>query len=120
VSAYKWFTYRQNNSGGSFDHFPEDGIGIVVFMEANDRNHANARAERLGLYFDGCAKGADCSCCGDRWSEPWDEDGTDQPELWGEAYRPVADGEKPAEDWGIPFYIHPMVSTFTKAVKASP
>ena len=65
----KWFGFKQNNSGGSFDHDPESGIGYAIYVEADDAEHANYRAKRIGLYFNGCASGRDCSCCGDRWSE---------------------------------------------------
>ena len=27
----------------------------------------------MGVYFDGCDIGLDCSCCGDRWSDYADE-----------------------------------------------
>lgn len=116
-----WFTYRQNNSGGSFDHVPEDGIGIAVFIEARNKAHANTRAERIGLYFNGCDTGRDCSCCGDRWSEAYSE-GTAQPEQYEEPWRAVADGEEPKLDWGIASYMHPLTGdrAFLVATKATP
>lgn len=115
----KWFAFRQNNSGGSFDHEPEEGIGTTVFVEATDAAHAKDRAERIGLYFDGCAKGMDCSCCGDRWSE-WldDDDGTESPEQYGEKFRAAEDDDEPYLYFGIPLYMHYIGGAFKAVVKA--
>ena len=63
----KFWTFRQNNSGGSFDFNKERGISVEVIIEANTADEASARAQDIGLYFDGCANGQDCPCCGDRW-----------------------------------------------------
>lgn len=80
----KYFTYNQNNSGGSFSYNEKAGIGHFVIVEAIDADHANARAQQIGIYFDGCEIGMDCSCCGDRWSAAWsDEKGTDVPMVYG-------------------------------------
>jgi hypothetical protein len=69
----KFWTCNQNNSGGSFDFQPNDGITHFVVIEANDETHAMQRALDIGLYFNGCNDGTDCSCCGDRWYEPYGE-----------------------------------------------
>lgn len=61
-----FYEFQQNNSGGSFTISEKDGIGQIVIIEAKDYREANERAEEIGLYFDGCYKGLDCSCCGDR------------------------------------------------------
>lgn len=114
----KWFYFDQNNSGGSFDHEPEDGIGYGLFIEAMDADHACARAERIGLYFNGCASGRDCSCCGDRWSKPWD-DGQDKPTRYDQEWRPVVDGEEPDTEWGIPLYIHYIGGEFKAAKRVA-
>lgn len=74
----KFFTFIQNNSGGSFDHDAKAGIGYRVAIEAVDATHAKARASQIGLYFNGCDSGRDCSCCGE----------------------PLKGG------WGIPSYVH--------------
>lgn len=58
-----FFTYYQNNSGGSFDHEPGK-YGFAVVIEAETAAQANSKAEDLGLYFDG---ENDCPCCGRRW-----------------------------------------------------
>lgn len=67
-----YFVYRQNNSGGSFVH-DEGKLSHYVAIEAESASGAEAKAEELGIYFDGCDTGQDCDCCGDRWyrqSEP--------------------------------------------------
>jgi len=63
----KWFHYRQNNSGGTFVIDDAAGLGPEVYIEAYDSDHADERAEQLGIYFDGVNEGSDCECCGDRW-----------------------------------------------------
>lgn len=79
----KFWTYMQNNSGGYF-HVNED-VSQFVIIEAPDVKRANAIAQTVGIYFDGHG---DCSCCGNRWSEEWDEEeGKDVPEIFGEPAR---------------------------------
>ena len=66
----RWWHYRQNNSGGSFT-----GPAINVYVQAETRKQANKLAKEQGLYWHGCQKGKDCSCCGDRWTKKekdWD------------------------------------------------
>lgn len=80
----KYYTYDQNNSGGSFDFDDKAGISTKVIIQADDPKHADYRAQRIGLYFDGSG---DCSCCGDRWSAQdygWGahDSGTDEPEIY--------------------------------------
>jgi len=79
----KFFTFRQNNSFGIFHLDDKRGIGELVIIEANDADHANALAEDIGLYFDGCSIGTDCPCCGDRWNPAWSNEGTIEPEAYG-------------------------------------
>ena len=57
-----FYNFHQNNTGGAFI-----GPGINVVIEADTPYEANTIAQDHGLYFDGCADGRDCSCCGDRW-----------------------------------------------------
>jgi hypothetical protein len=83
VSKLKWFTFRQNNSGGRFT--VDDDVDVNVIIQANDAAEANELAQRVGIYFNGVNDGIDCECCGDRWSTMWDNDrGTDEPEIYGE------------------------------------
>lgn len=87
----KWFEYHQNNSGGS--HIAP---AINVHIEAESPMAANALAETVGLYWNGCDSGQDCPCCGDRWYELSEYDkGTDIPSHYGQ---PVIDPSPVAED----------------------
>lgn len=78
-----FFTFNQNNSGGTFTFDEEAGITHFVIIEAQSARVAKALAEDKGLYFDGCRSGRDCSCCGDRWHEPCG-DGSAVPEVYGQ------------------------------------
>jgi hypothetical protein len=80
-----FYDFRQNNSGGRWKHNLEKGIGHSVIVEARDYEHANERARAIGLYFQGCAIGSDCSCCGDRWTQQYSfDEGTDVPSIYGQ------------------------------------
>lgn len=93
-----FWTYDQNNTGGNFVHDAEKGIGYKVCIEAPTKDAANTKAEEVGIYFNGCNEGIDCSCCGDRWySSP------DGPFATPSAY---SDGDSLKGGWGIPSYIH--------------
>lgn len=64
-----FYEYSQNNSGGGFD--VDDRVCHRIVIEAHSGDEADSIAESLGVYFDGCEKGIDCDCCGDRWSRSW-------------------------------------------------
>ena len=70
----KWFEFTQNNSGGRF--IVDDKVCHRLLIEAESFNDAVKKAEELGCYWDGVAKGIDCPCCGDRWVT-WDEEPID-------------------------------------------
>ena len=76
----KFFHFSQNNSGGRFDFNIDKGITHHVVIEAENAHDANARAERIGLYFDGSG---DCPCCGNRWSGQWLDEGNETPCVYG-------------------------------------
>jgi hypothetical protein len=82
----KWYTFRQNNSGGSFR--VDVYVSIYVFIQATSEAEANKFAETVGLYFDGMESGWDCECCGDRWSRADATDGYDKPTKYGEVVDP--------------------------------
>lgn len=85
LSKTKFYTFTQNNSGGSFVIDEYSGICGYVIIEANSHIQANEIALNIGLYFDGCDSGIDCSCCGDRWYEV-DEDYSEiTPCIYGES-----------------------------------
>lgn len=113
----KWFRFNQNNSGGSFVHDAAAGIGANVWIEAHTHDGAIARAQDIGLYFDGVRDGMDCECCGDRWYMPSSHDASDSPEWYGDTVRPVKDGEKPTIYWEIPSYMHPLEGPFCAVVR---
>lgn len=71
----KFYEFRQNNSGGSFD--VDDILCHIVVIEAESAEQANAIAKDLGIYFNGTEDETDCPCCGDRWSEVDEFDGED-------------------------------------------
>lgn len=77
-----FYTYRQNNSGGSFKITKK--IKHFVIIEADSAKEANEKAEHTSIYFDGVEKELDCPCCGDRWHKVIEEDGTEKPEIYGE------------------------------------
>jgi hypothetical protein len=65
VESNFWY-FHQNNSGGSF--IINEHVAELVIIEANSELDAIDKGMDVGIYFDGCAKGIDCECCGDRWS----------------------------------------------------
>lgn len=60
-----FYEFSQNNSGGQWD--VDDKLCHRVIIEADTYGEAERMAKDLGVYFDGCDKGLDCNCCGDRW-----------------------------------------------------
>lgn len=76
-----FFHYIQNNSGGSFDYDEVAGITHHVIIEAENATLADSKLESIGGYFDGCANGRDCSCCGDRWYPAYE--GDEEPLVYG-------------------------------------
>ena len=74
-----FFTYYQNNPGGSF-------IGPrFVIVEADSASEANDIAENhphSPIYFNGCNAGIDDDDCGDRWYRIYGN-GTKNPEIYG-------------------------------------
>lgn len=76
-----FYHYNQNNSGGTFVEDNKTGITHHVIIEATEPLHANALAELLGLYFNGCERGMDCNCCGDRWTPAYEGDA--YPSIYG-------------------------------------
>lgn len=67
-----FYAFGQNNSGGYFE--TSASLAHIVYIEAENWEHANKRAEDIGIYFNGVDSGQDCRCCGDRWEEMWELD----------------------------------------------
>jgi len=70
----KFFEFRQNNSGGTFEP-----PAVCVLVEAESSEDACRKTNphfslcgNSGMYaeYDSCGC---CPCCGHRWSEPWVE-----------------------------------------------
>jgi len=76
----KWYQYRQNNSGGQFDQ--NKYVSRYVLIQARNGVHADKRAEKIGIYFDGVENGYDCECCGDRWHPCFGDRGDESPMVY--------------------------------------
>lgn len=107
----KFYFFRQNNSGGCFEIDDIRGIGCNVIIEADSAAHANERAERIGLYFDGASSETDCPCCGDRWGEVCDDDGCKQPEMFG---KPIT--EMFADLFTTDVYVHHLNGSIERII----
>ena len=105
----KFYTFRQNNSGGAYIFSKKDGISVHVIIEALNADDANTIAEGIGLYFDGCINNMDCSCCGDRWNRTDEYDAYDVPCIYGE---PIANMESTYDAESC--YVHYLDSEFKK------
>ena len=73
----KFYTFKQNNSGGYF--VKTDDISEIVVIEALNNEDANTRAEELGMSNDGS-----CRCCGYRWDWSDKDDGYEEPTIYDE------------------------------------
>jgi hypothetical protein len=114
-----FFHYRQNNSGGKFFTDPHSGIGVDVIIEANTADEADRRARGIGLYFDGCENGRDCSCCGDRWYRASKFDRSEVPSHYGV---PIEEATQwtdwtPNEPSGYIHYLNGSVEPFKLKVR---
>lgn len=117
-----FYTYRQNNSGGSFKITKK--IKHYVIIEADSASEADEKAESIGIYFDGVEKGRDCPCCGDRWHKAYSLgygiEGTKEPEIWGQSVMDFlkqevdADGSLPWNEEVIIYYKNGKVEVFSE------
>lgn len=120
-----FYTYRQNNSGGSFKITKK--IKHYVIIEADSAKEANEKAKKVGIYFNGVEKDIDCPCCGDRWRKADDPyfgtDGTKEPEIYGQSVRDFlkqevrADGSLPWNEEVIVYYKNGKVEVFPEKAK---
>lgn len=97
-----FYTYYQNNSGGSFQVDHASGVSEYVIIEAESPGEADLKANDIGLYFD---SSMDCSCCGGRWGAAWEDEAEDEPMIYGE---PATFGGNRLGVWitGPDTYIH--------------
>lgn len=100
-----FYNFRQNNTGGAFALDEDRGISVNVIVEADSTEEANERAQRIGVYFNGCDDGSDCPCCGDRWYEAWGNEGEPVPSIYG---KPLieASNDYPWMGGGPEAYVH--------------
>lgn len=105
LTKLKWFTFDQNNSGGSY--IVNDKVDAYVIIQAHNADEANELAQRIGIYFNGVAEGYDCECCGNRWYRMYSDDqGTDEPEIYGNPIIWSPDAvpirARPGKNYGLP------------------
>lgn len=82
-----FYTFNQNNSGGSFDFDEKLGITQYVVIEASNHEAANLYMESI-IDGDWCGgHGGYCPCCGERWSQVWSTDGDETPSIYGESIK---------------------------------
>ena len=105
----KFYSFDQNNSGGSFQNSEKEGISEYVIIEALNAEDANARAEGIGLYFNGCDDGIDCDCCGDRWYKTNESDRKKLPSINRE---PLENAKKSIFRNNV--FVHYLDGTFKK------
>ena len=60
-----YYLLRQYPNRGDYE--TNDNVATMVAIQTHDPIKANFIALTKGIYFDGIAKGIDCSCCEDRW-----------------------------------------------------
>ena len=85
-----FYTYNQNNSGGSF--IVDDKVTHYIIVEADNAKESNTLAEDIGIYFNGCDDDIDCPCCGDRWCPAYD--GKEEPLVYG-----MSPEKLPNDEW---------------------
>jgi hypothetical protein len=75
LSKLKWFTYNQNNSGGSF--VVNKNVAHFVLIQAKSAEYADAVGR---LFFDNSNS---CPCCGERWGGAECDQGSVKPKIYG-------------------------------------
>ena len=94
-----FYSYYQNNTGGSF-------VGPqCVIIEAEAAEDANILSSKAGVYFDGVLNGIDCSCCGDRWYRTYDYIGDNVPSFYNEPISEATSGFPWTKPTGIIYYL---------------
>jgi len=75
----KFFTFSQNNSGGSF--YRNDMVREFVVVEAQNAKEANSKFDEISYNYSDS-----CPCCGSRWYEVDEDEGSDKPMGYGEPF----------------------------------
>jgi len=107
----KWFRYGPNNPSGVFR-----GPAINVYIQAHNADVSNEIAENNDLYFDGCADGIDCSCCGDRWRTRDNDDGMEGELIISEEDYKYNWGDGIPKVMVVPFNQEPIFPTLEKQI----
>ena len=104
----KFYTFRQNNSGGYFVSDDTYGVSEIVIVEAINAKDAWNRLSDIGDNVSGFWEY--CSCCGERWSN-WldDDDGKDIPMLYDTKIE-----EAKSSMFNKVAYVHYLDNTFKK------
>ncbi len=101
----KWFTMRQNNSGGYFIRNEE--VRDTVIIQALSPDDAEARAKTITYGNDSY-----CQCCGERWDNWFTESDADEvPSLYGVA---IEDLDKEAFRYDAVLYYFDGTKRFYK------
>lgn len=84
-----FYTFRQNNSRGVFDR--DAHVDEFVIVEGDTIEQVTDRAQDIGVYFNGCDRGLDCDCCGDRWYAPYegDDELDEVPSTYGQPLKKI-------------------------------
>lgn len=106
-----FYTFDQNNSGGTFygDEY--------VIVEAASAEEANNLAKEYDIYFNGVEEDRDCECCGDRWDRVNDHDGTFEPLIYGQPVQTALDNK--SNYFGktaVVYYLNGQVERFNRSV----
>jgi len=114
----RYFHFSQNNPGGTFE--VNEKVAHHVIIQAHSENEANRLALDVGIYFDGCASGADCTCCGDRWSTVYGK-GDETPLIYGENPAMYKDFfTKPGQPVCHVYYLDGSKATYRQPEKEKP
>lgn len=77
-SNSKFYTFRQNNSGGYFHENEE--VAKYLIIQATSVDEANRKMKYITRSWNDY-----CECCGTRWDDEIEGDGTDKPTIYGES-----------------------------------
>lgn len=101
----KWYTMRQNNSGGYF--IRNDEVRDTVIIQALSPEDAESRAESITAGNDWY-----CECCGERWSTWFDtSDGKEVPSVYG---KPIEELDREAFRYDAVLYYFDGTKRFFK------
>ena len=77
-SNNKFYTFRQNNSGGYF--YENKEVAKYLIIQTPSVDEANRKMKYITRNWSDY-----CECCGTRWDELGYSDGTNEPTIYGES-----------------------------------